>query len=172
MILLNWLRRYRANSPLASFHPASWNRICNVLEGIEGIGCQIFKTESGHGWQVIVDGVSSDIDLESVRKNFSVKVGSGNSCNVQGGKVFFNGVGFASVSTDDIALGALDVWVYVWVDRASLSARIDQAWELPLSDAKVLRLPLVHLVADSSEDTWEVTETCHDGDFHFDAPLR
>ena len=61
MILSSWLRRYRANSPLCAFHPQSWNRICNVLEGIEGVGCQIQKTENGHGWLIIV-GDGSDIE--------------------------------------------------------------------------------------------------------------
>lgn len=62
MILDNWLRRYRAHSPLCRFHPQSWNRICNVLEGIEGVGCRIQKTENGHGWLIIV-GDGSDTTL-------------------------------------------------------------------------------------------------------------
>lgn len=59
--MTDWLRRYRAHSPLCRFHPQSWNRICNVLEGIEGVGCRIQKTENGHGWLIIV-GDGSDAE--------------------------------------------------------------------------------------------------------------
>ena len=61
MILTDWLRRYRAHSPLCRFHPQSWNRIANVLESIEGIGCRIEKTENGWGWKIIV-GDGSDAE--------------------------------------------------------------------------------------------------------------
>ena len=54
MILTNWLRRFRAGSPLCRFDPKSWNRVANVLESIEGVGCRIAKTENGWGWQIIV----------------------------------------------------------------------------------------------------------------------
>lgn len=58
MILDNWLRRFRAGAALCRFDPRSWNRIANVLESIEGVGCRIEKTENGWGWQIIVDGNS------------------------------------------------------------------------------------------------------------------
>jgi hypothetical protein len=58
VILNNWLRRYRAGAALCRFSPQSWNRVANVLESIEGVGCRIAKTENGWGWQIIVDGNS------------------------------------------------------------------------------------------------------------------
>jgi len=61
MILDNWLRRYRAGAALCRFDPRSWNRIANVLESIEGVGCRIEKTENGWGWQIIV-GDGSDTE--------------------------------------------------------------------------------------------------------------
>ena len=61
MILTNWLRRFRAGSPLCRFDPKSWNRVANVLESIEGVGCRIAKTENGWGWQIIV-GYGSDTE--------------------------------------------------------------------------------------------------------------
>lgn len=61
MILTNWLRRFRAGSPLCRFDPKSWNRVANVLESIEGVGCRIEKTENGWGWQIVV-GDGSDAE--------------------------------------------------------------------------------------------------------------
>jgi hypothetical protein len=61
MILNNWLRRYRAGAALCRFCPRSWNRIANVLESIEGVGCRIEKTENGWGWQIVV-GDGSDAE--------------------------------------------------------------------------------------------------------------
>lgn len=60
MILINWLKRIRAGSGFCGFSASSWNKVCNVLETIEGIGCTINKTHSGNGWTVVVDGKSSD----------------------------------------------------------------------------------------------------------------
>ena len=62
MILGNWLRRFRAGAALCRFDPRSWNRVANVLESIEGVGCRIEKTENGWGWQIIV-GDGSDTPL-------------------------------------------------------------------------------------------------------------
>jgi hypothetical protein len=61
VILNNWLRRYRAGAALCRFCPRSWNRIANVLESIEGVGCRIEKTENGWGWQIVV-GDGSDTE--------------------------------------------------------------------------------------------------------------
>ena len=61
MIITNWLRRFSAGSPLCRFDPKSWNRVCNVLEELEGIGCRIEKSETGHGWKIIV-GDGSDAE--------------------------------------------------------------------------------------------------------------
>ena len=60
MILINWLKRIRAGSGFCGFSASSWNKVCNVLETIEGIGCTIHKTLSGNGWTIVVDGKSSD----------------------------------------------------------------------------------------------------------------
>jgi hypothetical protein len=61
VILNNWLRRFRSGAPLCAFSARSWNRICNVLESIEGVGCRIEKTENGWGWQIVV-GDGSDAE--------------------------------------------------------------------------------------------------------------
>lgn len=74
MILDNWLRRYRAHSPLCRFDPQSWNRIANVLESIEGVGCRIEKTENGWGWQIIVDGNSDTEPPPDSKSGTSVTV--------------------------------------------------------------------------------------------------
>ncbi len=62
MRLSGWLGRIRPRDPLARLSARSWDRICNVLETIEGVGCRVQKTLSGHGWKIIVDPAgSSDI---------------------------------------------------------------------------------------------------------------
>lgn len=110
------------------------------------------------------------------RHNFAVTILAGNSVRVNGGHVIFAGYGVATIAEPEtIALGGTDVWVYVEVSRSSLTASIDQSWELPLSDAVVLRLPLVHITArkvTAEQYLWRVESICHVGDFHFDMPLR
>ncbi len=61
MILLGWLKRVRAGRGFSAFSASSWDRVCSVLENIEGIGCQIVKEPSGKSWKIVVDGYSSDV---------------------------------------------------------------------------------------------------------------
>jgi len=106
--------------------------------------------------------------------NFGIKVNTGNSATVTKGYVVFHGVGKASLATQDITISAPESWVYVQVQRGSLVATIEQGWEYPMSDASVLRLAIAHVNSTSSEGvyTWYIEEVCHEGDFHFDVPLR
>lgn len=59
MRLFGWLRRLRRGDGLKALSAASWDRVCNVLETIEGVGCTIQKTQDGYGWKIVVG--SSDV---------------------------------------------------------------------------------------------------------------
>lgn len=56
--LAGWLNRLRPKDPLSKLSAESWNRICTVLEELEGVGCRVQKNTSGKGWKIIVDGTS------------------------------------------------------------------------------------------------------------------
>lgn len=64
MAILNWLRsNWHKGDPVRAVANATQaNRIANILNGIEGVGCRIHKPTNaeGHGWKIIVDG-STDI---------------------------------------------------------------------------------------------------------------
>lgn len=53
-------KRMREGMFVKRISASTWNWIIDVLEGIEGVGCRILKTDSGHGWRIIVDGTNSD----------------------------------------------------------------------------------------------------------------
>lgn len=58
--LTGWLKRLRKGDGLKKLSAESWDRVCTVLEELEGVGCRVEKSETGHGWKIIVDG-SSDV---------------------------------------------------------------------------------------------------------------
>lgn len=58
-------KRLREGMFVGGVSASTWNWFVDVLEGIEGIGCRILKTETGHGWRIIVDGHNSDLPYPS-----------------------------------------------------------------------------------------------------------
>ena len=58
MKIFNFLRNnFRAGEPLFHFcHPKWFNRVANILQGIEGVGCDIVKPQNaeGRGWKIVV----------------------------------------------------------------------------------------------------------------------
>jgi hypothetical protein len=175
VILNNWLRRYRAGAALCRFCPRSWNRVANVLESIEGVGCRIEKTENGWGWQIIVDGTSdyeppSGFEYGWDRPRRLGCTLSGATLTVSAGSVRFHGVGTAAVAETEIECAMSPMWVYVKVARASLVATVEAMSSEPDSDYVNLYLPLA--VVEGADGAWSITEICHEGDFDFDLPLR
>ena len=63
MILHGWLKRFHKDSGFCGMSASSWDKVCNVLETIEGVGCSVQKTQSGNGWLIVVDGKSGDTEL-------------------------------------------------------------------------------------------------------------
>jgi len=60
-IIRNFLKRFTAGQPVAAVCSVSnLNRIANILEDIQGVGCRIEKPTNaeGHGWQIVIDGTS------------------------------------------------------------------------------------------------------------------
>lgn len=61
MVLNGFLKRFRANQAINLLCSAQHhNRVANILEGIEGIGCHIEKPTNadGKGWKIVCDGTS------------------------------------------------------------------------------------------------------------------
>jgi hypothetical protein len=118
VILHNWLRRFRSGAPLCAFSAQSWNRVANVLESIEGVGCRIEKTENGWGWQIVVDG-SSDFEPPEVfesggypfgpRFNFGVTI-DGAVVTIHAGLVYRGGVA-AEVAETDVTITTDGDWI-------------------------------------------------------------
>lgn len=53
MRLLNWIRRLHKGDLVTALRAEDWNKIANVLEGIEGAdGIEIRKTTSGRNWEI------------------------------------------------------------------------------------------------------------------------
>ena len=53
-------KRLREGLGVCKISASSWNKMVNIFESIQGVGCMIIKTESGNGWQIVVDGINSD----------------------------------------------------------------------------------------------------------------
>ena len=65
MRILGFFRRSRPGDPLRNVATTEkLNRICNILEDIQGQGCHIEKPTNadGYGWRIVVDGHTSDLD--------------------------------------------------------------------------------------------------------------
>lgn len=65
MRIFGFLRRSRPGDPLRNVATTEkLNRICNILEDIQGQGCHIEKptAKNGYGWRIVVDGYHSDLD--------------------------------------------------------------------------------------------------------------
>ncbi len=61
MIMPGLFKRIKKGLGFNAFSRSSWNRVCDILENIEGVGCSIIKDETGKNWKVVVDGYQSDI---------------------------------------------------------------------------------------------------------------
>lgn len=61
MILANWIKRIKKKQGFSAFSAGGWGKLCNVVEGVQGMGCQVIKTRSGKGWIILCDGKSSDL---------------------------------------------------------------------------------------------------------------
>ena len=173
MILDNWLRRYRAGAALCRFDPRSWNRVANVLESIEGVGCRIEKTENGWGWQIIIgDGSDTEppLDMQGATARLGCSV-SGTTLAVAEGSVRFHGIGTAHVVATEIECAMSPMWVCVQVSRSSLTASIVALSSEPNSDYVNMYLPLC-VVEDVGDASWRISPLCHEGDVNFDLPLR
>jgi hypothetical protein len=118
VILHNWLRRFRSGAPLCAFSARSWNRVANVLESIEGVGCRIEKTENGWGWQIVVgDGSDAELppDFESgsypfgPRWNFGVTINEA-VVTVHAGLVYRGGVA-AKVAETNVTITTGGDWI-------------------------------------------------------------
>ena len=62
--IFNWLSRFVPETPLRKVaNVRQQNRIANILEDIQGIGCRILKPtdREGLGWRIMLDG-SSDVE--------------------------------------------------------------------------------------------------------------
>jgi hypothetical protein len=126
VILNNWLRRYRAGAALCRFCPRSWNRIANVLESIEGVGCRIEKTENGWGWQIIVDGNSDGgTPPAGFGSPFAVAPYSASGVEVTvKGFVFYRGGVPIEVTGDTIEVTADGDWIAVEYDPEAETATL------------------------------------------------
>ena len=63
-VLHFFLKRFHAGDPVAKVADIdNMNRIANILEGIQGMGCHIEKPTNAEGkdWTIVVDGYTSDI---------------------------------------------------------------------------------------------------------------
>ena len=62
--LYHWLRtNYRAGEPIRHLcNPVERNRVNNILQDIQGVGCRIEKpvNDEGKGWKIVVDGSSDE----------------------------------------------------------------------------------------------------------------
>jgi len=59
----NFLQRKRPGDPVGKTgDAAAWNRVCNILEDMTGVGIRIQKPtdREGRGWKLIVDGSSDE----------------------------------------------------------------------------------------------------------------
>ena len=61
-----FLRRFHAGQPVRSVADVvHHNRVADVLENIEGVGCRIDKPRDGRPWRIVVDG-SSDVIIDGL----------------------------------------------------------------------------------------------------------
>jgi hypothetical protein len=57
--LRGFLRRFRAGDPVARVCDTTHhNRVAQVLEDLQGMGCRIHKPTDGSPWYIIVDGTT------------------------------------------------------------------------------------------------------------------
>lgn len=65
MPLRGYLRRFRKGDPVAKVCDTEHhNRVADILENIEGMGCHISKPTNGSPWTIVIDG-TSDVPLPS-----------------------------------------------------------------------------------------------------------
>lgn len=59
MRLRGFLRRFRPGDPVAKVCDTQHhNRVAQILEDIQGMGCRVLKPTDGSPWFIIVDGTS------------------------------------------------------------------------------------------------------------------
>ena len=56
--LIHLFGRLRKGLPWSAFPWESYNKICTVLEGLQGVGCHVEKSADGRDWTIVVDGAS------------------------------------------------------------------------------------------------------------------
>ena len=165
----NWLRRYKPEEPLRLVaNVRQQNRIANVLEDIEGIGCRIEKPQNleGMGWKIVVgDGGDAEnpdgstpgaYQFEVVRfSDTSVKVRGGWWAYYVGevrtqedlavaGADFENLTGELSPSGTGVIYLELDTDEAATTPAPTLTAKFatDAAWAALVDTAEIYRLLL------------------------------
>lgn len=76
-MILNWLQTFKAGDPVRKVCSVrNMNRIANILNNIEGIGCRIVKntTAEGRDWKIVVDG-GTDVTPDQVPSGWPYRPG-------------------------------------------------------------------------------------------------
>lgn len=172
-----FLQRFRPKTALCNLPLCETiERICNILEDIEGYGgIRIDKPTGGNGcgWRVILDNVYGANG--NVPPNFSCTLATNTSggyeVSVRFGSIRMHGIGTYPVAGAIVSLTAAAEWVYVWHDRDHTASGIDHSAVEPASTTTRLYIPLARYALRTS-GVYEQEELCWHGDIHFDSPLR
>jgi hypothetical protein len=114
---------YPRGGPIANLSAEWFNTVALILNEIQGVGCHVEKSASGHGWKIVVDALVNDntrfrkifdlIDITATTlKVWAFKVGATQQdMAIVAGALNAIGTGSAAFDTD-ITISA-DTYIYI-----------------------------------------------------------
>ena len=176
MKIRNWLKNtFKGGEPLRHYCRARWfNRVANVLQDIEGVGCIIRKPtdNEGRGWKIIV-GEGDEINAKwafEVVADTSTTEAAITAYSVLAGRVVWHGHGvYFSAQENGVAFtGGSESepqYIYAEFQWSDGAITIGIAEEYPETDVAYYRHVLATGYKDA-DDNQIVTRINHRGDIH------
>ena len=156
-------------------NPKTINDLCdtvNILRNISSDGSFLIGQDTNGWWIKLkpIKVVEPPIDFDWTL--------SGKDVTINTGIVHIHGVGDIEIQDEDdptisgkVTLSGSKEYVYIEVERSSLTGIIAHSYNAPISTISSIRIPLVYLEASTDGTTYTVKRQLYKYDVHFDCPL-
>jgi hypothetical protein len=143
-------RRIRKGDPLSrAVSSEDINKVYDILEGIEGIGCSVNKTPSGRGWTISVEeggggGAGGSIDFPWKVTATPDGNGGANVTMADGYVFFIGGDGLATVSWGGANIaGTTTLFANIWQNNYTWQTGVNTSATFPYGgDATGFSIPI------------------------------
>ena len=177
-MILNWLKTFRRNDPLRKVcNVRQMNRIANILNNIEGVGCRVIKPTDAEGrnWKIIFNGSDLDIpppgdgdssSFDMTTRAFGYALSSA-SVTIYPGSIRIHGIGQWTTSETDVSLSGATIWIYLRHRKSDHQTDILSIATEPESTSSEYRIPLYRFTSADYGTTYTLALDCWTGDLNF-----